>query len=122
MGPYLSSKVVTQVDTSKDVISPGDASGEKILGLLILLSFYGIAMIWSICALASPSEWDPEDRLRFGISCDHYVDCVAGGFGILDDGRYTERSNACQGFLESHSRKPFVDPLVSPPLSIGAAI
>ena len=51
MGQNLSSSIITHVDTSADVISPGDARGEKIMALLVLLSFYGMAMIWSTCAL-----------------------------------------------------------------------
>lgn len=42
----------TVVDTSVDVIIPGDAHAELVLLILWLSSIYAMAMIWSTCALA----------------------------------------------------------------------
>jgi hypothetical protein len=65
MGQNLSSKI--SVDTSKDVLSPGDARGDKIMGLLWLLAIYGIAMIWSTTALVD--RWrGPHGNSKIGFA------------------------------------------------------
>ena len=56
----------TAVDTSKDVIAPGDRFSEMVLGFLWLGSFYGIGMIW--CAVALLSRWaGPNGERGFNI-------------------------------------------------------
>jgi hypothetical protein len=64
MGQNLSSTKV--VDTSKDLIAPGDRFSEMLLGILWLGSFYGIGMIW--CAVALLARWSgPNGERGFNI-------------------------------------------------------
>jgi hypothetical protein len=65
MGANLSSKI--SVDTSEDVIGPGDAFNTRNMALLWLLAIYGIAMIWSTVSLVD--RWrGPEGKRKTGFA------------------------------------------------------
>jgi hypothetical protein len=68
MGANLSSKVITHVDTSADIISPGEHANELRLAIFWISCFYVIAMIWSTTLLVDRWRGPHGDNRNVGFT------------------------------------------------------